>query len=409
VAEQTTTRHYGRGRSILVWTLVVLATLLTLVSSLTVWAKRQLLSTDNWVNSSAKLLQNDDIRGAVSTKLVNLTFDQTDATGQLRQNLPKNLQAAAPFIAGAIQTAAIRAADTLLATARAQQLWENANRAAHERLVAILEKKQVGAVSADTGAVTLDLTPLMDRLDGRLGLKVKKKIGASGSQHPGEIVLIKSDKLKTAQDAISVIKKLTVFLALLALALYAIAIYLARGRHRKMLQVTGGALLFVGLVVLVVRRLVGGALVDSLVKTEANKPAVRAVWFVETDLLRDIGLALLIYGGALLIAGFLAGPSRLAVGARRGMAPVFRRHLLGTYAAAAAAFLLFIAWGPTAATQRLIGVAILAGLAVIGIELWRRQALREFPEAVAVVVVPAPSAERSVSEEPPPGPGAVPD
>jgi hypothetical protein len=377
----------SKRRAWLVWGLIVLATLVTLVSSLTIWSKRQLLSTDNWTKSSAKLLQNDDIRAALSTKLVDVTFNQTNAAAQLQKYLPKSAQGAAPAIAAGIQVAAARAADTLLSTPRAQQLWEQANRAAHERLVAVLEKKQVGRVSASTGSISLDLGPLAQKLDQRLGLR--SRLGTGGSPGSGEIVLIKSKDLKTAQDAVRILNALTVWLAIAALGLYALAIYLAHGKRRRFLEVSGTALIFVGLIVLIVRRVVGGALVDSLVKTEANRPSVRAVWFIETDLLRDIGIALLLYGTLMVLAGFFAGPSRVATGTRRLLAPAFRRHVAAVYAVTALVFLLFIAWGPTAASRRLGGVVVLAVLTILAIEVWRRQTLREFPE-VPVVAAPVP-------------------
>ena len=382
----------SRRRAWLVWGLIVLATLITLVSSLTIWSKRQLLSTDNWTKSSARLLQNDDIRAAVSTKLVDVTFNQTNAAAQLEKYLPKQAQGAAPAIAAGIQVAATRAADTLLSTPKAQQLWEQANRAAHERLVAVLEKKDVGRISADTGSISLQLGPLAQKLDQRLGLK--SRLGQEGSPS-GEIVLIKSKDLKTAQDAVRILNALTVWLAIAALALYALAIYLAHGRRRKFLEVSGTALIFVGLIVLIVRRVVGGALIDSLVKTEANRPAVRAVWFIETDLLRDIGLALLLYGVLFVLAGFFAGPSRVATRTRSALAPAFRRHVAAVYAVTALVFLLFIAWGPTAATRRLGGVLLLAALTILAIEAWRRQTLREFPETAAVAAPPVEPAGQS--------------
>src|SRR5262249_32416063 len=321
-------------------------------------------------------------------KLVEVTFKQTNATAQLEKYLPKQAQGAAPAIAAGIQVAATRAADTLLKTARAQQLWEQANRAAHERLVAVLEKKQVGNISADTGTISLQLGPLAQKLDQRLGLK--SRLGQSGSPS-GEIVLIESKNLKNAQNAVRILNALTIFLAIVALALYALAIYLARGKRRKFLEGAGTSLRFLGLLLLIIRRIRGGALIDSLVKTEANRPSVRAVWFIETDLLRDIGIALLLYGALMVIAGFFAGPSRIATATRSHLSPAFRRHVAAVYAVAALVFLLFVAWGPTTAPRRLWGVVLLAALTVLGIGAGRRQTLRESPDTPAVVTPTSPA------------------
>jgi hypothetical protein len=136
-----------------------------------------------------------------------------------------------------------------------------------------------------------------------------------------------------------------------------------------------------------VRRFAGNALVNSLVKTDANRPAAHEVWSIETSQLRDIGLALLLYGSFLLVAGFLGGRSRIATSIRRTLAPAFRRHMVAVYATVALVFLVFIAWGPTVASTRIGGIAVLAGLTVLWIEVWRRQTLREFPDTPAVATV----------------------
>src|SRR5262245_15938567 len=46
------------------WVLIVLAAIIALLSALNIWVKRQALSTDKWTESSAALLENDDVRNA---------------------------------------------------------------------------------------------------------------------------------------------------------------------------------------------------------------------------------------------------------------------------------------------------------------------------------------------------------
>jgi hypothetical protein len=45
--------------------------------------------------------------------------------------------------------------------------------------------------------------------------------------------------------------------------------------------------------------------------------------------------------------------------------------------------LLIVAWGPTGATRQWLGVLILAALLGFGLEVLRRQTVREFPEETA--------------------------
>src|SRR3954470_8268313 len=78
------TRHARLAwRTWLPWALVVLATVIGLVSALNVWVKRQALSTDNWTNASSQLLENDQIRGALSVYLVTQLYPNVDVPAAL--------------------------------------------------------------------------------------------------------------------------------------------------------------------------------------------------------------------------------------------------------------------------------------------------------------------------------------
>src|SRR4029450_2357478 len=85
-----------RRRAIAVWTLVVVASLLLLISSLTIWVKRQALDTDAWTNASGQMLANDEIRQQLSIYLVDTVFSSGDATAKIEQALPANRQGLAP-------------------------------------------------------------------------------------------------------------------------------------------------------------------------------------------------------------------------------------------------------------------------------------------------------------------------
>ena len=368
-----------RRRSIAVWTLIVLASLLALVSALTVWSKQQLLDTDKFTSSSAKLLANDDVRATLSNRLVDLLNQRVDVQAQLEEKLPPRAKGAAPAIAAAIQNSTGQVINAFLGTAQAQALWERVNRRAHTALVNVLEGKDAGPVSTANGDVVLDLRPVIQRVAERLG--VGDRLKGRAPPDSGEIVLLKSDQLDAAQKSVRVLNALSSWLWFAVVALLALAVYLAHGTRRTMLEAVGLSLLTVGVLLLVIRRFVGDAIVDSLVKTETSKPAVHAIWLIETDLLRDIALALVFYGLFALIAGIVAGPSRLAVGLRRWLAPTWRERPVLVWVAATVLFLVFLAWGPSGGSRRLLGVLILAALLALGLEVWRRQTLREFPES----------------------------
>jgi hypothetical protein len=366
----------SRRRSWLVWGMVVLATILLLVSSMTVWTKRQLLNTDAWTNSASELLANDQVRGLLSSRLADLLNERVDIQAQLEERLPPRAQSAAPAVAAALESGTARVVETFLGTARAQTLWENINRRAHKAIVNVLEGKDAGPISTANGDVVLDLRPMIAQIATRLGIEDRLKQNAKPTT--GQIVILRSDQLDTAQTAVKVFRVLSIFLVIAVLALFVLAVYLARGSRRIVLIGVGTSLLLSGLLLAIVRREAGNLIVDSLVKVEANKPAVLTAWLVETNLLHDIAIGLIAYGVLAILAAFLAGPSRPATAIRRWLAPTMRDHPALVYAAAVVLFLIVIAWGPTGATRQLIGVLILAAVFFGGIEIWRRQIIREF-------------------------------
>jgi hypothetical protein len=161
--------------------------------------------------------------------------------------------------------------------------------------------------------------------------------------------------------------------------LVVVAVALARGFRREVLRALAVSLVILGVLLLVVRRLAGRSVVDSLT-TPTNEDAGWHVWLLGTSLLRDIALALVLYGIVLLFAVWLVGPSRWAVAVRRRLAPVMRRQPALVYGVVAVLFLLFLLWGPTDASRQLGGVLVLAALVAVGIEFLRRMILEEFPE-----------------------------
>jgi hypothetical protein len=380
-------------RKILVWSLVGIATLLLLVTSLTVWTKRQLLNTDGWTSTSGQLLANDTVRGAVSAKLVDALFQRVDVAEELKQQLPDQLQAAAPVLAGAVENLAPRAANAVLGTDAAQALWENANRHMHEKLRAVLRGEKIRNVSTENGDVTLDLRPLVHSLADRLG--IADEVKANAPPNAGVILIMRANKLEAAQKAVRAIKVLSIFILFAVLALFALALWLAGPSRRKVLGGVGACIFGVGLLLIILQRLLGNAIVESIVKVDANKPAGHEIWGIVTSELSDIGRALVVYGLVAIVGSILAGPSRVGVTVRRWLAPGFRRNVVAVYAVVVAILLILVAWAPLARDRQLIGTLVLFALILWGVELLRRQSVREFPATTGGVPPPVAAAPES--------------
>lgn len=363
-----------RGRRILVWCLVGLAMILVIVSSLTIWVQRQALDTDNWVDLSTELLENDDVRHAVSVRLVDSLYERTDVQGRLSERLPPPLDALAAPAAGLIRQAAVDAADNLLERPRVQELWANANRLAHERLVAILKEDSDRLIQSYDGQVVLDLNPLVLRLNEQLGLNVALPEGA------GTYVIAESDQLAAAQTAVAVIEPLSIFMIIAVIVLLAVAVYLAAGFRREALRGIALSLVIIGVLLLVLRRLVGNALVDELT-TDTNRSVGWTVWVLGTNLLRDVAIAILVYGLFLLLGVWLAGPTRWATWLRAKAAPALRERPLLVYGGIALVFLLLLLWSPLNTDRGIWGTLLLAVLVGLGVWALGRQTQKEFPPA----------------------------
>jgi len=362
----------GRGRKIAVWVLIGIAALMLFVSSLTIWVERQVLDTDNWVDTSGQLLEDEAVREVTADALVEALFADGRVTDELRQRLPPEVALFAPQAAALLQNLAFDAANELLALPQTQAIWKDVNRAAHERLVAVLREEDLERLSVQDGRVYLDLQPLVDRLGSRVGVSVTLPADAA------QITVVESEDLSVAQEAVQLLDFLSVFIFLVVLALLVAAFWLARGHRRVTLRTTGWTWVGVGILLLVARRLVGGALVDSV--TDASTvDAGEAVWEIGTGLLRDIGWALVVYGLVAVFAAWISGETRWAIAARGAAAPVVRDRPAVAYGAIAVVFLLILLFGPSGGVQNLLGILVLAVLVALGGEVLRRQIIREFP------------------------------
>jgi hypothetical protein len=265
-----------------------------------------------------------------------------------------------------------------LAGPRVQASWEELNRRAHEEFVKLIKDEGGGAVSTAGGEVTLELRPLVEQLAQRVGLA-----GLAQKLPPdtGQLTVLRSDQLDLAQDLADALDALVVVLLIVGLALYGLAIYLSHGRRRETLRAIGFIFVFVGVLVLVMRSIGGGIVVDELAQTTAVEPAVEDVWSIGTSLLSEIAGNLIINGTIILLVAWVAGGTRPAIELRRVAAPYMRDRPELTYGVVALLFVLMIAWGPTPAFRRPLSLLLIAGLLVLGTEALRRQTAREFPDA----------------------------
>ncbi len=372
-----------RGRRILVQVLIWGTTLLAVLAIFAIWANRQMLNPDNWANTSTKLLQNEDVRDATSNYLVNQLYANVNVEQELKAKLPAQLAPLAGPLSGALHSLADEAAKRALASPRVQEVWKRANRAADQSFVTIVNGGK-GAVAITGGQVTLNLALVVSDITNRLGLpNVSSKLPASVAH----LKILKSNQLKLVQDIGKTLKSLALLLTIIVPLLYALAIGLARGFRRRTLMTVGIAILAAGIVVFLARNILVTQVTDSLVKTESVKPAAHAVLTIATSMLSEIAGAFIIVGIPLIAAAWFAGPARLAVDARRRIAPFLRDQPGWTYGIVAAIMALIFIWNPIPATGKLGGIIVFLALAFLGTYVLRRQTAEEFPAGTSTSTI----------------------
>jgi uncharacterized membrane protein YozB (DUF420 family) len=368
----------GRGRRRFVKALVVLGSVLAFLSVFAIWIERQALNTDDWVSTSGQLIQNSTIRAAVGDYLVDQLYENVDVEKELEEILPGDTKDLAGPAAGGLRQVAGSGAEKVLETSTAQDLWKDANRSAHEQLVAVLEDKG-DAVSTSEGNVSLNLGSLLTNLAGQVG--IGEQLAEKLPPDAGQIEILQSDELKTAQNITTAIKGLALVLSILTFVCFGAAIYLSRDGRWVTVLFSGIGLIAAGFAVIVARHIAGGIVIDQLVDVESAKPAGEAAWGIATSLMTSIATTVIVIGVLFAAAGWLASPTGAARSVRQAIAPVLQRYSPWVYTGLAILVCIYFLSGPTQGLRTFLTTLIVAGMAAFGIHELRKQTLEEFPDA----------------------------
>jgi hypothetical protein len=373
----------SRGRIIGVRALLVLGVLLTVVSILSTYIKREALDQDQFKETSRALIEDPAIQEQVSAVMADALFSNVDVSAELKRNLPANLQPLAGPLAGISQGFADTAAQKLLARPRVQDTFVALASASQSQVVKVLHG-DTEALSTSNGNVVLDLRPLVLKLGDRFGFV--ENLAAKVPQDSAQVTILKSDDLDTAQTITHWLEQVANYVWILAVACWVGAIWLARGRRRQEVRALGIGLVVVGVLVLLARSLVGSYLVDNIVANDSVRPAASDAWNIITESLAAAGWVALAFGVLIAVGAWLVGPGDRATSARSALAPTLERVWLawGLWALG----IVVIAW--ILPIQMFRTTAILVVGSAIGFAVFRRQLAAETavpsgPEAPAEV------------------------
>lgn len=366
----------SRSRSTAVWAVLLVAGFLLGLSSFAVWIDRVALNTSVFTSTSSSLLDDDRIRSAIANRAVDELFASVDVQAELEGQLPEDYKGLSGAATAGLRQASYQIVDRALEEPVFQELFEISLEQAHVTLVQVLAGGGDG-ISTEGGEVTLDLGAIIQEAADRIG--IGQQVADNLPENAGQIVVLRSDELDTAQNVFQLLKTLAWVLPLLTLLAFGFAVWLA-GERRSGVRGAGITLVVVGVVGLVAANVTRNYVVDSLVARDDDRQAATNAWSILTDLMRGSFRLMIVVGILFLLAAWLAGPGKRALGVRGWLAPALQNRVWA-YAVLGIVALLLLFTAEVADFSRLLVVAVLAALGATWVELTRRQTLAEFPDA----------------------------
>jgi hypothetical protein len=299
-----------RWRRILSMVLIVLSCILVPLSVVAVWANNQVLDTDEYVATVAPLARNDEIARAISVRVTNTLFDNVDVEATAEDVLPPR----AAFLAGPLTTAlrefTERVTLQFFQSEQFQELWDEANRNAHEQVVKALTGGGK-VITTRNGEVVLDLSALVVQLRSELsergiGIFDKLPIGKLSLQFE----LFDAEGLKNAQAGVRLLDKLAIVLPFLAIVFAAAGIWLASDRRKAIMR--WGIGVAIACLVLGFGLLLGRDAYLNALPADANLSAASAAFDIVVRFMRNSNRVLAAIGIIFALGAYLAGSSRVA-------------------------------------------------------------------------------------------------
>jgi hypothetical protein len=267
--------------------LIVLGCGLAAASLIAIWTRATVLNTDRYVNTMAPIAESPAVQDAVSERLGTRITESIDFVALAREALPDRADALAPAIAGGVESLVRSQLDSFVHSERFAELWSEANRRAHSRVVGLLTTGRSGRLELEGNTVYLDLSGAVDRVEQGLQDRGLTRVAdAIPPSVDGRIVLLSSDGFARARDAIDRFERLTVVLPILALLLLAGHVLLSRPRRRGLLRVALG-LAVTGLLLLAVVGIVRAAYLDAIDQEVLPREAAQDIFDALIGLLRS--------------------------------------------------------------------------------------------------------------------------
>jgi hypothetical protein len=284
--------------------------------------------TNRYVDTVTPLASDPAVQQAITTNLTNTVFQYIDVSGiteeafaalaergSLPPELATRLQALVVPVANGVRSFAENQISRVVESDAFARAWVEANRTAHEQLVAALTGEESSSVQIEGDAVTVNLAAFVTVVKDRLvssGFQLAERIPAVNAQ----FTIFQSADVQKVQRGYSLLNTLGYWLPIICLVLAGLGVYLARNHRLAFIGVGLGvalAMLAVGAALAVGRRLY----LDGVPSDVLPPDAAAVLYDTLVRYLREALRALLVLGLVVAAAAFLTGPSVTATAIRR--------------------------------------------------------------------------------------------
>ncbi len=348
--------------------LLILGCGLALLSVVAIWLRVTLLNTDNYVKTVAPIAAQPAVQRAVADKLDTAINNKIDFDALARQVLPDRADVLAPAIASGVQSQIRSRLNEFTASPRFQELWTDANRRAHSRIVELLTVGRSKRLALEGDTVYLDLSPAVQRVKDALNERGLTRIAAAiPPSVDGRIELVQSSAISDAQGGIKLLKAAAIVLPFLALLCLAASAALTKPWRRGIMHAAIG--IVISMLILIALVAIGrSAYLDALGNGALPQDAASAIFDQVATFLRHGVRIIAVVAIALAVVTFIfglplrryaeTGWRRFATDARTTWIAEHERNLM--IGVGVGAGLVLLVWSPLTGGTVLI-VAIVAG------------------------------------------------
>ncbi|MGG7575647.1 hypothetical protein [Streptomyces sirii] len=312
--------RHRRLRYVVTCMLLALSFILAPLGVIAAWVDSQMSDTARYVQTVAPLAKDPAVQSAVTNRVTNkiVSYINTEeVTAALTRALQKTgappiVVDKADVLAGALKsgaTSAVRAVVNKVVTSdQFADVWDAANRRAHMAMVNVLTGEGGSAVEAKGDTISLDIGTVISQVQKKLvdeGFKNADKIPDIDKS----IVLVKTDQLSKAQNAMRLLNIVGVWLPVLVIVLAALAVWSGPSHRVAMMSASVGIGVMM-VVLLIALSFARGKYLDSVQPKVQSPQAAAAVYDELVRFLQQSTRTVLVIAVIVLIAGYLYGPGR---------------------------------------------------------------------------------------------------